>query len=254
VDNKDDLRIKMCIHINAEDFQTIHHELGHNFYQRAYNTQPFLFRNSANDGFHEALGDAVALSVTPAYLRQIGLIDQVPPPDADLGLLMRQALDKVAFLPFGLLVDQWRWGVFSGDITPDEYNRAWWDLREKYQGVAPPVERTEADFDPGAKYHVPANVPYTRYFLAGILQFQFHRALCEEAGDTGPLNRCSIYGNSAAGESLQRMMEMGASEPWQDALEVMTGQREMDASAILDYFAPLKAWLDQQNQGRTCGW
>ncbi len=254
VDNDDDLRIKMCININAEDFQTIHHELGHNFYQRAYNQQPFLFRNSANDGFHEALGDAVALSVTPEYLRQIGLIDQVPPPDADLGLLMRQALDKVAFLPFGLLVDQWRWGVFNGDITPAQYNQAWWDLREKYQGVAPPVERTEADFDPGAKYHVPANVPYTRYFLAGILQFQFHRALCEEAGDTGPLNRCSIYGNAAAGQSLQRMMELGASEPWQDALEVMTGQREMDASAILDYFAPLKAWLDQQNQGRTCGW
>ena len=254
VDNEDDLRIKMCINVNAEDFQTIHHELGHNFYQRAYNFQPYLFRGSANDGFHEALGDAVALSVTPEYLQEIGLIDTLPPEDADLGLLMRDALDKVAFLPFGLLVDQWRWRVFSGEIPASAYNEGWWDLREQYQGVAPPVERTEADFDPGAKYHVPANVPYTRYFLAAILQFQFHRALCEEAGFSGPLNRCSIYGDADAGARLQEMMEMGLSQPWQDALTALTGQDEMDASAILDYFAPLKEWLDEQNQGRTCGW
>ncbi|MGK7312685.1 MAG: M2 family metallopeptidase [Candidatus Longimicrobiales bacterium M2_2A_002] len=254
VDNEDDLRIKMCINVNAEDFQTIHHELGHNFYQRAYKFQPFLFRGSANDGFHEALGDAVALSVTPEYLRKIDLIDEVPPAEADLGLLMRDALDKVAFLPFGLLVDQWRWRVFSGEIPPGAYNQGWWDLRQEYQGVRAPVERTEADFDPGAKYHVPANVPYTRYFLAGILQFQFHRALCEQAGDTGPLNRCSIYDNPEAGARLQEMMEMGMARPWQEALEALTGQREMDASAILDYFAPLQEWLDEQNQGRTCGW
>ena len=254
VDNEDDLRIKMCINVNAEDFQTIHHELGHNFYQRAYNFQPFLFRESANDGFHEALGDAVALSVTPEYLRQIGLIDEVPPPEADLGLLMRDALDKVAFLPFGLLVDQWRWQVFSGEISPSEYNQGWWNLRERYQGVAPPMDRGEAYFDPGAKYHVPANVPYTRYFLAHILQFQFHRALCEEAGFEGPLNRCSIYGNEEAGRRLAAMMAMGSSQPWPDALEALTGQREMDASAILDYFAPLQEWLEEQNRGRTCGW
>jgi peptidyl-dipeptidase A len=254
IDDDEDLRIKMCIDVTAEDFQVIHHELGHNYYQRAYRHQPFLFRGSANDGFHEALGDAVALSVTPDYLREVGLIQTVPPPEADLGLLMRDALDKVAFLPFGLLVDQWRWRVFSGEIGPDAYNRGWWDLRRHYQGVVPPVERTEAHFDPGAKYHVPANVPYTRYFLAHILQFQFHRALCQVAGYEGPLHRCSIYGNREAGNRLQAMMEMGMSRPWPDALEALTGQREMDATAILDYFAPLKAWLDQQNAGRTCGW
>ena len=254
VDNDEDLRIKMCIDVDAEDFQTIHHELGHNYYQRAYNRQPFLFRGSANDGFHEALGDAVALSITPEYLRQIGLIDRVPPPEADLGLLMRDALDKVAFLPFGLLVDQWRWRVFSGEIGPDAYNRGWWELRERYQGVAAPVARTEQHFDPGAKYHVPANVPYTRYFLAHILQFQMHRALCDAAGFEGPLHRCSIYGNEEAGRRLAAMMEMGLSRPWPEALEALTGSREMDATAIIDYFAPLKAWLDEQNRGRTCGW
>ena len=254
VDNEEDLRIKMCIDITAEDFQTVHHELGHNFYQRAYRFQPFLFRGSANDGFHEALGDAVGLSVTPDYLRRIGLIDAVPPAEADLSLLMRDALDKVAFLPFGLLVDQWRWKVFSGEIGPDAYNQGWWELRERYQGVTPPVARTEADFDPGAKYHVPANVPYTRYFLAGILQFQFHRALCDAAGYEGPLHRCSIYDDADAGARLAAMMEMGLARPWPEALEALTGKPEMDASAILDYFAPLQAWLEEQNQGRTCGW
>ncbi len=254
IDYKDDLRIKMCIRINDEDFSTIHHELGHNFYQRAYNRQPPLFQGSANDGFHEAVGDTIALSVTPEYLKQIGFLEKVPAPSADLGLLMRMALDKVAFLPFGLLVDQWRWKVFSGEVAPADYNKVWWELRRKYQGVAPPVARSEADFDPGAKYHVAANVPYTRYFLATILQFQFHRALCRETGYTGPLHRCSVYNNKAAGAKLQKMLEMGLSRPWPEALEALTGEKQLDATAILDYFAPLKQWLDEQNKGHKVGW
>jgi peptidyl-dipeptidase A len=254
VDQVDDLRIKMCIKITAEDFRTIHHELGHNYYQRAYNQQPFLYRNSANDGFHEAIGDVIALSVTPSYLVEIGLLENEPDPAKDLGLLMGDALDKVAFLPFGLLIDQWRWKVFSGEIPPDAYNQGWWDLRLKYQGIAPPVERTEQQFDPGAKYHIPGNTPYTRYFLAHVLQFQFHRDLCEIAGYEGPLNRCTIYGSAEAGGRLNRMLEMGQSRPWPEALAVISGSGEMDATAILDYFAPLKAWLDEQNAGRRCGW
>jgi peptidyl-dipeptidase A len=254
VDEVDDLRIKMCIQVDAEDFRTVHHELGHNFYQRAYNQQPYLFRNSAHDGFHEAVGDTISLSITPKYLVDIGMIAREPDTSKDLGLLMRDALESIAFLPFGLVVDQWRWQVFSGQITPANYNKAWWDLRRKYQGIAPAIERTEADFDPGAKYHIPGNTPYTRYFLARILQYQFHRALCQTAGYQGPLNRCSIYGNEAAGQRLQNMLAMGASRPWPEALEAGTGQREQDATAIIDYFAPLKQWLDTQNRGRQCGW
>jgi peptidyl-dipeptidase A len=254
IDTKDDIRLKMCIEVNAEDFVTIHHELGHNYYQRAYNKQSVLFQESANDGFHEAVGDTIALSVTPAYLKTIGLLDAAPPPEADIPLLLRDALDKVAFLPFGLLIDQWRWRVFSGEITPATYNRAWWDLKHKYQGVAAPVARPETFFDPGAKYHVPANTPYSRYFIAHILQYQFHRALCRDAGFTGRLNRCSIYGNKEVGAKLNRMLEMGASRPWPDALEALTGERRMDATAILDYFAPLKQWLDEQNKTTKIGW
>jgi peptidyl-dipeptidase A len=254
IDNKDDLRIKVCVKINDEDFRTVHHELGHNFYQRAYNNLPFLYQDSANDGFHEAVGDTIALSITPEYLKEIGLINRVPDESKDIGLLMKKALEKVAFLPFGLLIDQWRWKVFSGEITPADYNKAWWDLRLKYQGVRPPVARSEADFDPGAKYHVPANTPYMRYFLADILQFQLHRGLCQAAGFKGPLHRCSIYNNKEAGARLAKMLELGASRPWPDALEAVTGQRQMDATAISDYFAPLKTWLDQQNQGQKCGW
>ena len=253
VDGLDDLRIKMCIEPTDEDFTTIHHELGHNFYQRAYNKKPYLFRDSANDGFHEAIGDTIALSVTPRYLVKVGLLDKEPDPSKDIGLLLKKALDKIAFLPFGLLIDQWRWKVFSGEITPAHYNAEWWKLREKYQGVAAPVARSEADFDPAAKYHVAANVPYTRYFLADILQFQFHRGLCHPP--TGvPLNRCSIYDDKDAGRRLNTMLEMGLSRPWPEALSAMTGQKEMDATAILDYFAPLKKWLDQQNAGKPVGW
>jgi peptidyl-dipeptidase A len=254
VDDLDDLRIKMCIEKTEEDLSTIHHELGHNFYQRAYNRQPYLFKNSANDAFHEGIADAMALSITPSYLKQIGLIDKEPPAAADIALLLREALDKVAFLPFSIVVDKWRWGVFSGEITPANYNKAWWELRTKYQGVAPRDPRGEEFFDPGAKYHIPANVPYTRYFLARILQYQFHRGLCQTAKVQGALHRCSIYGSKEAGARIARMMEMGASRPWPEALEAITGQREMDASAIIDYFRPLKDWLDQQNSGQTCRW
>jgi peptidyl-dipeptidase A len=256
VDLKDDLRVKMCIQPMEEDFRVIHHELGHNYYQRAYNDQPPLFRDSANDGFHEAVGDTIALSVTPEYLQKIGFIDTVPPASGDIDYLLQQALEKVAFLPFGLVIDKWRWKVFSGAVKPDQYNAAWWALRLKYQGVAPPTPRTEADFDPGAKYHVPGNVPYMRYFLARIYQYQFQRALCKEAGVVGPLHRCSIYGNKKAGEKLNQMLAMGKSKPWPDELEALTGQKQMDATAIADYFAPLKIWLDEQNKKNNyaVGW
>jgi peptidyl-dipeptidase A len=254
IDNKDDIRIKMCIQIRDEDFSTIHHELGHNFYQRAYKNQPFLFENGANDGFHEAIGDTIALAITPEYLQKIGLLDKVPPPEADIPILLKQALDRVAFLPFGLLIDQWRWKVFSGEIKPEDYNKAWWELRLKYQGVVPPVARSEADFDPGAKYHVAGNVPYTRYFLAYIYEFQFYRAMCRESGFTGPLNRCTFFGSKEAGAKLNKMLEMGQSKPWPEAMEPLTGQRQADAGAILEYFAPLKKWLDEQNKGMKVGW
>jgi len=254
LDMESDIRIKMCIDQTAEDFTTIHHELGHNFYQRAYKDQPILFRDSANDGFHEAIGDTVALSVTPEYLVKIGLLDKAPDTSRDIGLLMSRALDKIAFLPFGLLIDQWRWQVFAGQVKPENYNKAWWDLRLKYQGVAPPSARGEDFFDPGAKYHVPDNTPYTRYFLADILQFQFHRALSKAAGCTVPLHRCSTFDSKEAGQRLNAMLSMGQSRPWQDALEALTGSRQMDASAIIDYFAPLKQWLDEQTKGQPIGW
>jgi peptidyl-dipeptidase A len=254
IDYAEDLRIKMCIDPTEEDFTVIHHELGHNVYQRAYKDQPMLFRESANQAFHEAIGDTIALSVTPEYLVRIGLLDKAPDGSRDIGLLFSRALEKIAFLPFGLVLDQWRWAVYSGQVTPADYNKAWWDRRLKYQGVAPPSARGEEFFDPGAKYHVPANYSYTRYFIAHILQFQFHRELSKMAGCKTPLHRCSIYESKTAGARLEAMLKMGQSKPWPDALEALTGSRQMDATAIVDYFAPLKAWLDAQVAGKPVGW
>jgi peptidyl-dipeptidase A len=256
VDAKEDLRIKMCTKVNADDFVTIHHELGHNFYQRAYNQQPYLYQNGANDGFHEAIGDFIALSVTPEYLVQIGLLDRskVPSADKDIGLLLRQAMDKVAFMPFGYVVDKWRYGVFDGSTSTGGYNQAWVDLKQKYQGITPPVPRSEADFDPGAKFHIPGNTPYARYLLARVLQFQFYKAACDMSGWKGPLHRCSFYGNKEVGTRLNQMLTMGASKPWPDALEVFTGTREISGKPMLEYFAPLQAWLEEQNRGKQCGW
>ena len=256
IDNVEDLRIKMCIKVNGDDFVTIHHELGHNYYQRAYNKQPALYLDGANDGFHEAIGDTIALSITPEYLVQIGLLDrsQAPSADKDVGLLLRQAMDKVAFLPFGLLIDNWRWQVFSGQVPPAQHQQAWTDMRLQYQGIVPPAPRGADAFDPGAKYHIPAVVPYTRYFLARILQFQFYEAACRQAGWKGPLHRCSFYGNKQVGERLNAMLETGASKPWPDALQAFTGSREIRGQPMIRYFAPLTRWLEQQNRGQACGW
>jgi peptidyl-dipeptidase A len=251
----DDLRIKMCIKPTEEDLVTIHHELGHNYYFHAYYKLPPLYQAGANDGFHEAIGDALTLSITPQYLMELGLLRAIPKDDKGLvNVQMKEALDKIAFLPFGLLIDKWRWDVFAGKTRPAELNKAWWDLRRRYQGIDAPGARTEEDFDPGAKYHIPANVPYTRYFLARLLQFQFHRALCRAAGHEGPLHQCSIYGNKEAGKRLWAMLQMGASKPWPDALHALTGERQIDAAALLDYFAPLSGWLKQKNAGQSCGW
>lgn len=255
LNDADDIRIKMCTKVNAEDFYTVHHELGHNYYQRAYKDQPYLFKNGANDGFHEAIGDFAGLSaLTPTYLKQIGLLDTVPGAEEDIPFLLKMALDKIAFLPFGLMVDRWRWQVFDGSLTPDEYNDGWWKLRTQYQGIVPPGPRPADAFDPGAKYHVPGNVPYTRYFLAHIYQFQFHRAACKQAGWTGPLHRCSVYGEKEMGEKFNRMLEMGASRPWPEALAAFTGETRTDASAVADYFQPLNVWLTAQNKNEKCGW
>jgi peptidyl-dipeptidase A len=250
-----DLRIKMCIKVDHEDFVTIHHELGHDYYYNNYYQLPVLFQSGAHDGFHEAIGDAIALSITPSYLKEVGLLSEVS--DNDKGVInkqMQDALQKIAFLPFGKLIDQWRWDVFSGKTKPETYNADWWKLRESYQGVSAPSERSEADFDPGAKYHIPGNTPYARYFLAHIIQFQFHKAMCEAAGHTGPLHTCSVFNSKDAGKKLQAMLALGASKPWPEALEQLAGTREMDGAALIEYFDPLMKYLEEQNQGRTCGW
>jgi peptidyl-dipeptidase A len=256
MDGKDDVRIKMCTRPTYEELRTVYHELGHVYYYLWYQDQPYLFQNGAHDGFHEAIGDTVNLSMTPAYLARIGLVpaEAKPGREALINRQMKMALQKIAFLPFGKMIDEWRWQVFSGQVAPQDYNAAWWAIREKYQGIRPPVPRTEADFDPGAKYHIPGNTPYTRYFLSYILQFQLQKALCAAAGFKGPLAECSIYGNETAGQKFGAMLAKGASQPWQDTLFELTGTRQMDASAILDYFKPLEDWLEQQNKGQTCGW
>jgi len=255
LDDRDDVRIKMCTKVDADDFYTVHHELGHNVYQRAYKDQPFLFKNGANDGFHEAIGDFVGLSaLTPTYLQQIGLLEKAPGAEEDIPFLLKMALDKIAFLPFGLMVDRWRWQVFSGETTPETYNTAWWKLRNQYQGLMPPGDRPADAFDAAAKYHVPANVPYTRYFLAHIYQFQFHRAACRQIGWKGPLHRCSVYGQQEMGRKFNAMLEMGASQPWPQAMAAFTGETQADASAVADYFKPLNDWLTVQNKGEACGW
>jgi len=255
VQNDNDLRIKVCIKPTEEDLQMIHHELGHNYYQHYHYKLPFLLQGGAHDGFHEAIGDSIVLSMTPGYLQKLGLIDKAPADEKGLiDVQLKDALTRVAFLPFGLLIDQWRWAVYSGKIQPADFNKTWWELVRKYQGIAPAVGRTEEDFDPGAKFHVAANVPYMRYFLARILQFQFHRAMCQAAGFKGPLHECSVYSSKVAGERLRAMLALGRSKPWPEALFTMTGSREMDGGGLLDYFAPLQKWLKEQNAGQKCGW
>lgn len=255
--SNNDLRIKMCIERNEEDFSTIHHELGHIFYYQAYNHLPSLFRSGANDGFHEAFGDLLTLSITPDYLNQIGFIDEnqaMQAKEDEIGLLMKQALEGVVVVPWALMLDKWRADIFKGETSFDELNDSWWKLRNSYQGIAPPSKRKTDSFDPGAKYHIPANTPYTRYYLARIMQYQFHEALCQSAGFEGPLHECSIYGNKEAGNKIISTMALGKSVPWQEAFKEITGTEKLSGESIMNYYKPLKKWLDEQNKERLCGW
>ena len=245
----------MCIRFDAHQFQTVHHEIGHLYYGLACQDQPYLFRDGANDGFHEGVGDAISLSVTPAYLTKMGLRESPRDnDDQEITFLLNQALDALPRIPVEFVVSRWRLGVLSGRIKPGDYNAAWWDLKRRYQGIVAPVPRDESNFDPGTFYHIPNNVPYIRYYLASLLQYQFHHSLCRIAGHKGPLNQCTIFGNATAGAKFKRMLAVGASQPWQETLRELTGSRQIDASPIIRYFEPLKAWLDVQNSGRKCGW
>ena len=253
----DDLRIKMCIERNAEDFSVIHHELGHIFYYQAYSHLPDIFQSGANDGFHEAVGDLLTLSITPDYLQKIGLVtpeEAMQAKSDPISLLMQQALDGVVSVPWTLMLDKWRAKVFTGETAPENLNSSWWELRESYQGIEAPRDRDEDAFDPGAKYHIPGNTPYTRYYLAKILQYQFHESLCNQMGYEGPLHECSIYDNELAGEKLRAMLALGQSKEWQTALEALTGTRELSGKSMLNYYQPLKDWLDIKNAERSCGW
>ncbi|NXQ63440.1 ACE enzyme, partial [Anthoscopus minutus] len=256
--NRKDFRIKQCTVVNMDDLITVHHEMGHVQYFLQYREQPISFRDGANPGFHEAVGDVMALSVsTPKHLHSIHLLDQVMEnEESDINYLMSIALDKIAFLPFGYLMDQWRWKVFDGRIKEDEYNKEWWNLRMKYQGLCPPALRSEDDFDPGAKFHIPANVPYIRYFVSFVIQFQFHQALCDAAGHKGPLHTCDIYQSQEAGKILGDALKLGFSKPWPEAMQLITGQPNMSAEALMSYFEPLMTWLEKENEknGEVLGW
>jgi len=192
-------------------------------------------------------------------LDQSAVIDDY---ETSINYLFNTALQKIVFLPFGYVMDKWRWDVFDDTIDTTQYNSHWWKLRETIQGIKSPVERSENDFDPGSKYHIPANVPYIRYFVSHVIQFQFYRSLCIEAGQYDPedpssvLHNCDFYRSKAAGAKLASLLSMGSSKPWPEAMEKITGQQRMDASALRQYFKPLEDWLKAKNKemGETPGW
>ncbi len=251
IDGKEDLRLKMCININQDDFYTVHHELGHHFYQRSYQQQRLFFRDGAHDGFHEAVGDAIALSITPSYLNEIGLSSKTQPQDA-ISPLLEKALTTIPLIAYAYIADIWRWQVFGGEIEKKDWNKHWWNLRKQEQGIIAPHTRTEKYIDALAKYHLANNIPYSKYFFAAILQFQIHQQLCLDIGHQGQLHKCSIYGNKKAGQRLKKLLEQGASLPWSEQLKQFNGQEKMDGKALVNYFLPLHTWLKRKNEGQEC--
>ncbi|KAJ6635505.1 Angiotensin-converting enzyme, partial [Pseudolycoriella hygida] len=254
----EDFRIKQCTKINMEDFLVVHHEMGHIMYYLMYKDQPQIYRTGANPGFHEAVGDTIALSVaTPKHLAAVGLLENYADSEADnINALYKMALERVAFLPFGLLIDKWRWDVFDGTTPESQWNQHWWELREKYQKIKAPTFRGEEFFDPGAKYHIPADSQYIAYFVAHILEFSFYRSLCIAAGEYDPnnstsqLHKCDYYNSEAAGNKLRAGLSLGYSKHWSEALQELTGSPEISSSALMEYFAPLYDFLKAENDKR----
>ncbi|OTF79966.1 hypothetical protein BLA29_003639 [Euroglyphus maynei] len=258
--NRKDFRVKMCTSVTMKDLITVHHEMGHIQYYLQYKDQPVAFREGANPGFHEAVGDLLALSVsTPNHLKKINLLSSendslAYDPEIMLNYQLKMALDKLAFLPFGYLMDAYRWDLFSGKVSAAKMNEHWWWYRINYQGISPPIIRNETDFDAGAKFHIPAGVEYIRYFVSFIIQFQFHKSLCNIAQPNIPLYQCDIDGNHEAGEHLAKMLRLGSSVRWPEAMKLMTGAETMSAQPLIEYFGPLFQWLDEQIVNETIGW
>lgn len=259
--NRVDFRIKMCTEINMEYFLTLHHELGHIQYDMNYKHQPVSFRDGANIAFQEAIGEVMSQSVaTPKHLKEVGLFDGEDDPieveKTDINFLLKMALPTIGTLPFSLALEQWRWDVFSGKTNVNAGTERWWQLKNDLIGVKAPVERTEEDFEAGAMYHIIVTYPFIGYYIRTIIQFQFYQSLCQAANHTGPLHKCDFYRSTEAGEKLAAMLSMGRSKPWPEAMEALTGQREMKADAILEYFQPLMEWLEKTNEenGDVIGW
>ncbi|UYV73685.1 hypothetical protein LAZ67_11000346 [Cordylochernes scorpioides] len=251
---EDDFCLLHCTVPTQEDLALVHHMMGNIQYFQHYANQPFALQWGANPSFHEAIGEVMELSVvTPTHLHKIGFLDKVENDTDEINFLMFMALEKIAFLPFSYLIDLWRWDVFRGSVN--KLNDRWWQLRLQYQGLCPPVRRSETDFDPGAKNHVPGDTPQIRHFFSYILQFQLQELLCREAGHVGPLHTCDIYGSHAAGDKLAGLLRLGSSMPWQDALARMTGgSGKLDARPLLNYFAPLRRHIRESLGNSTVGW
>ncbi|NWI33356.1 ACE2 enzyme, partial [Sula dactylatra] len=254
---KKDYRIKMCTKVTMDDFLTAHHEMGHIEYDMAYSKQPFLLRGGANEGFHEAVGEIMSLSAaTPQHLKSLDLLEPTFQEDeeTEINFLLKQALTIVGTMPFTYMLEKWRWMVFRGEITKQEWMKRWWEMKREIVGVVEPVPHDETYCDPAVLFHVANDYSFIRYYTRTIYQFQFQEALCKAANHTGPLHTCDITNSKAAGQKLRQLLEFGRSKPWTQALENVTTDKHMNAMPLLHYFEPLYKWLQKNNSGRYIGW
>ncbi|KAI4468733.1 angiotensin-converting enzyme [Holotrichia oblita] len=247
--NKIDYRLKQCTEVTMDDLITVHHEMAHIQYYLQYSEQPYLYRDGANPGFHEGIANAMVLSVyNPVHLHRVGLFNNnTDTYELNMNFLMTMALRKVAYAPFALLVDQ------NGVRT---MNFNWWELRLLYQGIVPPIARNEGHLDAVAKRHIPADLPYMKYYVALLLEFQIFDALCGAMGHTAQLHTCDIYRSREAGRILTDIMQAGKAKHWKDVLRTLrTKTNGLSAEPLLKYFQPLLAWLKVQNRDEAfIGW
>jgi len=257
IDLETDIRSLQSIEPNARWFFTAHHELGHGYYFKAYTRPevPYLLRLGAAPGFHEGVGELIALASSQVpYLQSRKILPADFKPDKTAFLLDDALARSVPFIYFACgVMPHWEADIHAPiHLRLRNLARCWKNLSDR-QGIEPPSPRGEEFCDAATKTHIndtPAY--YYNYAFATVFKFQLHDYIARKILHQPPQS-CNYADNKEVGTWLNNILKKGGTEDWRKVLKEATGE-DISTRAMMDYFKPLMSWLEEQNKGRQIGW
>jgi peptidyl-dipeptidase A len=257
VDLESDLRSLQSIEANPWWFSTNHHEFGHIYYFMGYTRPevPALLRTGANPAFHEGFGELTALASGMApYLKSLGILPAGFKVDENAFLLNNALVPGVPFIFWASgVMAHWEADVYAKGLPADQWNARWWQYVRDFQGVEPPAARGEEWCDAATKTHI-NDTPcyYYSYAIAQVFKYQLNDYIAKKILKQPPQS-CNYANNKEVGDFFRKIMEKGKTEDWRKVIKEATGE-ELSTRAMVEFYAPLMTWLQEQNKGRPIGW